>query len=467
MTIFNHLLKFCCKMLFLMGVLVISASSYAQEITLEKPGERECADLLFSQSELLSKSTYAASDSNVTLLKTVSFTETITDVYVSGDLAFTGGYYFFRILDISDLNSPVVLSTLDLDSIAVEDIHVQDDYAYLAAGNDGLYIIDISTPESPALAGSLNVHNSAKRICVSGDYAYIQDRLVTEEGLLVVDISDPTQPVESAFLDVEIKHDIAFSDNYVYGADCAQGVRIIDVNDPANPILVNTFQGPTIEHYAIHVSGNYAYVTEWIGGDGMVVFDISDKQNPVEVATCLIGARDIFIEGNYAYGVGYIDSTLSIVDISSPDNPVSVGHYYFNSYWGNRIFVSDGVIFVAGYPEGLVIFRNDHQNKITSVDDDEPAFPDSYSLDDNYPNPFNPETNIRFTLPQPIKVTLKIYNMAGQLVKTLTSESLPSGNHQYKWNGTNDRGQKVGSGVYIYRLQAGKYSQTKKMLLIK
>lgn len=86
----------------------------------------------------------------------------------------------------------------------------------------------------------------------------------------------------------------------------------------------------------------------------------------------------------------------------------------------------------------------------------------------NYPNPFNPETSISFDLTRNDTVSLSVYNVRGQLVKTLIdNETLEKGNHLRVWNGTDNQERTVGSGVYFYRLQGEKASQTRKMLLLK
>ncbi|MFC2134222.1 CotH kinase family protein [Bacteroidota bacterium] len=91
-----------------------------------------------------------------------------------------------------------------------------------------------------------------------------------------------------------------------------------------------------------------------------------------------------------------------------------------------------------------------------------------FSLEQNYPNPFNPSTNIRFDLPQQSVVDLKIYNILGELVCTLSdNETLNAGTHTFTWNGRNDFGKAVSSGVYLYKLKTKGYSKTKKMLLLK
>jgi len=89
--------------------------------------------------------------------------------------------------------------------------------------------------------------------------------------------------------------------------------------------------------------------------------------------------------------------------------------------------------------------------------------PGSYSLNQNYPNPFNPTTTIRFALPKTSSVTLKVYNVSGQLVKTLISnETVTAGTQEVKFNGEN-----LSSGIYFYSIEAGNYKETKKMMLIK
>ena len=93
--------------------------------------------------------------------------------------------------------------------------------------------------------------------------------------------------------------------------------------------------------------------------------------------------------------------------------------------------------------------------------------PQEYSLHQNYPNPFNPETLITFSLKESGLVNLNIYNMNGQLVRSLVSENRNSGQFDVVWNGRNDLGMQVPSGIYMYRIQINDYSQTKRMVLMK
>ncbi len=88
-------------------------------------------------------------------------------------------------------------------------------------------------------------------------------------------------------------------------------------------------------------------------------------------------------------------------------------------------------------------------------------------LSQNVPNPFNPTTTIRFSLPSSEFVSLSIYSANGSLVRTLVNDVQPRGTHDIKWDGRNSNGSPVGSGVYFYRLTAGKFTDSKKMVLLK
>jgi len=95
------------------------------------------------------------------------------------------------------------------------------------------------------------------------------------------------------------------------------------------------------------------------------------------------------------------------------------------------------------------------------------VIPDKFALHQNYPNPWNPITTISYDVPTQSPVTIIIYDILGRQVRTLIEQISEPGYRSVVWDATNDRGQSVGAGVYLYRIQAGDYLQTKKMILIK
>jgi len=96
----------------------------------------------------------------------------------------------------------------------------------------------------------------------------------------------------------------------------------------------------------------------------------------------------------------------------------------------------------------------------------ESAPPAVFQLRQNYPNPFNVQTIITYQLPRPVPAQLTVYNITGQPVKHLVDKVQPAGQYRISWNGTDDTGQIVASGVYLYRLKAGAYEETLKLLLL-
>ena len=95
------------------------------------------------------------------------------------------------------------------------------------------------------------------------------------------------------------------------------------------------------------------------------------------------------------------------------------------------------------------------------------AVPAEFSLSQNYPNPFNPATTISFSLPQKSPVKLVVYDILGKEVKTLINSEKDAGSYDVQWNGTNNNGQTVSTGIYIYRIKAGDFVREKKMILMK
>ncbi len=98
---------------------------------------------------------------------------------------------------------------------------------------------------------------------------------------------------------------------------------------------------------------------------------------------------------------------------------------------------------------------------------EEENIPTSFSVSQNYPNPFNPATEFKFDLPHASHVRIEIFNILGQKVKTLVDERRRAGSHVVDWDGTDERGVEVSSGVYFYRMWTDEFSDIKKMVLLK
>jgi len=142
---------------------------------------------------------------------------------------------------------------------------------------------------------------------------------------------------------------------------------------------------------------------------------------------------------------------------------------------GNSID-EDGLLLSDAFNVELVFVRtatyysqpvNSVIDQSTDVDEDQDNLPTSFALDQNYPNPFNPVTTIAYQVPQPAHVLIDIFNVSGQRVRTLVNRTQAAGNHMVDWDGKDNLGRAVSSGMYIYRMAAGEFTQSKKMVLLK
>lgn len=146
-------------------------------------------------------------------------------------------------------------------------------------------------------------------------------------------------------------------------------------------------------------------------------------------------------DGMIAINVTPADNKIFFVVAATP------GHFRGNQIYSYRIKIHKG---------------------ITGVEDEElTGIPEEFALQQNYPNPFNPETTIRFELPQASDVNLIIYNLQGQLVRKLVSETREAGFHEIVWDARDDVGRSMPSGVYLYRIQAGAFMEVRKLMLLR
>jgi len=105
--------------------------------------------------------------------------------------------------------------------------------------------------------------------------------------------------------------------------------------------------------------------------------------------------------------------------------------------------------------------------ELTAIDHHFSGIPSHFHLNQNTPNPFNPETTIGYQLPAATETRIVIYDVTGRKIKTLVDAVEPAGFHTVTWTGHDDRGMRVGSGVYVMRMEAGSYQQTRKMNVVK
>ena len=199
------------------------------------------------------------------------------------------------------------------------------------------------------------------------------------------------------------------------------------------------------------------------------------KVNP-EVISDWSGVHKIYIARSFSY---FLNITVDPVGSGSVNrtpfkemyengetvilSPLPTEGYIFD-YWSGDFVGYDNPAFITidGNKEITAHFK-----VLSGVEGRGNKIPDDFALSQNFPNPFNPETMIQYQLPQRSYVNLVIYNMQGQVVEVLVNEYKEAGYHSITWQGIDNMGNRVPSGIYVYRLTAGRFEQIRKMLLIK
>jgi hypothetical protein len=141
----------------------------------------------------------------------------------------------------------------------------------------------------------------------------------------------------------------------------------------------------------------------------------------------------------------------------------------FSGCWGVYPFAPSGNIYISDRDSGLYVVAFDSTAVGIGDRPEENILPRGFSLDQNHPNPFNPSTTITYTIPEgdAVNVRMRIFDLRGRLVRTLIEGTRGPGRHSVQWDGRDDRGEMVGSSLYVYRLDAEGFSSTKKMAILR
>ncbi len=236
---------------------------------------------------------------------------------------------------------------------------------------------------------------------------------------------------------------------YYYGKVCicrnTEGNYLVAAAPDVGPVFV----------YKLDEDGTVLWSTELNQFDYVATFDIGEG---VDGSTYITGSH-----GTDAQTIiGKVDSngdSLFLDDLVLLEN--STGYFVYQ--------LDSGYVYVGGrlLDSNTVYFAKLQESYSTALSEENNIFPAAYTLFQNYPNPFNPTTTITFTLPKRVFVKLEIFDILGRKVKTLVSRELRKGKYVFDWDGTNSAGESITSGVYLYRLSAGDFSCTKKMVLLK
>ena len=246
--------------------------------------------------------------------------------------------------------------------------------------------------------------------------------------------------------------------------------------DPTNNIWIQLPYMPEEKQTDGEIVDGILYVFGGYNGSASNRIDAYDIQNNewsfIGYMPTGISAHHTTISGQYIWLIGDYDNldfvavfNTETYEFNQLNTNITGRRHCGTEVIGNYLYVYGGNIATGGPALSSLQYAD---ISYLSIDDEPNVIPTTSTLFQNYPNPFNPETAISFSIKQNSKIELEIFNIKGQLVKSLINGQQNAGNHSVIWNGKDDNGNKVTSGIYLYKLQVNDKSvATRKCLLLK
>ena len=199
----------------------------------------------------------------------------------------------------------------------------------------------------------------------------------------------------------------------------------------------------------------YSFLRPYMDSNGLTVANFSGSSQSV---TLDLTTTNLKFTGGFDPGTTYwVNDLYNSTSTQSLGSDLSSFTVSLSSY--------GSAVYTISTQEEMVILPP--IPPIVSVDDQVATFPTDFHLFQNFPNPFNPSTTIRYSIVEPGNVSIKIYDVLGREVKTIVNEIKTAGTYSSKWNGNDSFGNKVSSGIYFYRMESGSFVEAKKMILLK
>ncbi len=419
-----------------------SSLDTADEVAVTAPGETADKDFLMVRAGTvqgvvnLAPGVSAGADS-LSETTVLAFDANSGELIGGSGLTFAGGY---QILGLPPVNVKVVA------------MPASNGYAATYFGGGATFNDGLSTPVSitPGNTSVANIDLATGAGQISGT-VYNGDGTIPLDGVLVIAFDATGHAVSAAVS--------GFDENFVMkttpGKYTISGLRS------------GSYFLRTISIFSLFsASGDLGLNTALGGGDPLtLIFGLLGNDN-------LFGSFDIQLYNDVWYDGQEISLNLADVDIFSLLFNLFTGggdlHFILPFFDTVPAGASAVTVSSPGLTDGIDFRLPTLENFITSVrENPSTTLPEQFILEQNYPNPFNPSTEINYTVPEQSQVTLQIFNMLGQRIRTLVDAVKTAGAYSSRWDGLDDKGNQVAAGIYFFKLKSANVALTRKMLLIK
>lgn len=374
----------------------------------------------------------------------------------------------------------------DLPGSNIHELWCTGNYAFTAHRYGGINLINVANPDAPQVLTTAPTNYCHAGLYSVGNYLYYGEHCVggAPGGLRIYDFSQATlNQTGTWFGEIDGRRLIVTRDGkYVYQTTSRDmwppaKMVIYDASDKASPQLVNTFNaGYHAKGLALSADEKYLYLNtsyDWnTAPTGLQIWDLTQRANP-QLVTCFNLVKGGLLAYDPIEQVLFTTTergTLYALDVARPDQITVLdsvaGHGlgWLDFQRGYLYVGSAGPNDLPPYYLKIFKFTRRQPTGFTLPVTDVPA---EFMLSQNYPNPFNPACHLRYQLPVTSKVQVTIYNLLGQAIRTLVNADQAAGYYHILWDGTDQMGQPMTSGIYYCQIQAGAFRQTRKLILLR
>ena len=398
------------------------------------------------------------------------------------------GTSFFNISDSANIYEvdffPTTINFSDPDQgVLWKEMKVYSHYAYVVSEADtsGVEIYDLQyLPDTVLFVKKFTApgHRSTHSVSQEGHYLYLNGSNASfGQGIAVLDLIDPVNPVLRGKWNTRYVHDCRVLRDTIFAMNINDGnVTVIDAGNKDSLKTISQWlnlPNPSPHNNALTSDRKYLYSTDEVGAIPRLIkiWNIQDLTNvtqvstwqPTNITTSIV--HNVEIYGDTAV-IAHYTAGVRVLDISNPAQPSEIAWYdtypsnngnTYTGCWGVYKFPS-GKIAASDMKTGLYVLKVGNSVGVNENN----SLVNDYRLNQNYPNPFNPVTTISYELPSAGFVKLEIFDMLGNTITTLVNEKQNTGRYDINWNAAG-----YSSGIYFYKLSAGEFKDTKRMILLK
>lgn len=363
-----------------------------------------------------------------------------------------------RIMSIAD---PVQMNTVAHLPIEPVAIAFWQHFAYVLT-LENVQIWDISFPEVPQTVGQLNMPG-ARHIEIHNGNAYV----TTTDEIHVFDLSDPVRPAGLASTLARGIVDIEIYQNYLFALlQNNPRIEVFEVSIPSSPSKISiTELNDVVNSYSqVHAAGSGLCIISWCN---LHLFDVTKPEEPFERADRNVGCylkKNAFVTSEKLFLTNG-ETGIEIFDLSRMESLPKLGGYIFGNYLASDVYADQKWIYLAYADAGLHVLWHDFSTLVRLSHDKET--PVAIIRVGSYPNPFNGSTRIEYQIMDFGLVDVRIFDLFGREVKSLSKSVLVPGVYKIDWDGQDSNSRPVASGAYCVRVQLATTVVTNKILLIR